>query len=77
MRTPMTIPAMAPPESPECCASDAVRVMLAPVATGASKGTVVDGAAVVVTTAVVLDVWRIPGPAVATPAVAPGVVYVL
>lgn len=71
-RTPMTMPAMAPPErlAPLDEFSE-VRVMFAPVATGVSKGTVVVGLEVtvaVVTPEVV--------PRMAALAVAPGVVYV-
>lgn len=60
--TPITIPAMAPPERPpEFTACAPVRVTLAPVATGARKGTVVVGEEVAVTITKVLLVGRIAG----------------
>lgn len=62
----MTIPAIAPPERPVLVLSAlvVVRVTLAPVATGASKGTVVVGLDVAVTTTRVLEVGRSGAPAV-------------
>ena len=55
----MTMPAMAPPESPlELLVSAGVTVTLAPVAIGSVKGTVVVGLAVEVTTTRLLDVGR-------------------
>ena len=60
--TPITIPAMAPAERPcELLDSAPVRVMFAPVATGARKGTVVVGDEVAVTITKVLLVSRIAG----------------
>lgn len=60
--TPITIPAMAPPDRPcELLDSAPVRVMFAPVATGATKGTVVVGEEVAVTITKVLLVGRIAG----------------
>jgi hypothetical protein len=60
--TPMTMPAIAPPDRP-CALSAAapVRVMFAPVATGARKGTVVEGDEVAVTITKVLLVGRMAG----------------
>jgi hypothetical protein len=60
--TPMTIPAMAPPDRPpELTACAPVRVILAPVATGARNGTVVVGDEVAVTITKVLLVGRMAG----------------
>lgn len=58
-RTPMTIPAIAPPlRPPEWLDSLPVRVIFAPVATGAIYGTVVVGELVAVTTTPELLVGR-------------------
>lgn len=60
--TPMTIPAMAPPERPpELLDSAPVRVTLAPVATGARNGTVVVGDEVAVSITKVLLVGSMGG----------------
>lgn len=60
--TPITMPAIAPPDRPcELLDSAPVRVMFAPVATGATKGTVVVGEEVAVTITKVLLVGRIAG----------------
>jgi len=60
--TPITMPAMAPAERPcELLDSAPVRVMFAPVATGARKGTVVVGDEVAVTITKVLLVGRMAG----------------
>jgi hypothetical protein len=60
--TPITMPAIAPAERPcELLDSAPVRVMFAPVATGARKGTVVVGDEVAVTITKVLLVGKIAG----------------
>lgn len=57
--TPITMPAMAPPESPPLVlASDWVSVTFAPVATGVSNGIVVVGVTEAVTIATVFEVAR-------------------
>ena len=69
----MTIPAIAPPDSPPPPLDSVApeRVILAPVATGVTKGIVVVGLFVAVTVVCPEVVGRI-----GAPAVAPGVVYV-
>jgi hypothetical protein len=78
----MTIPAMAPPDSPLLAlTSMPLRVTLAPVTTGGMNGTVVVGALVAVAVVMPEDVGRRGAPAVAVPVSVPvivaGGVYVM
>ena len=59
----MTMPAMAPPESPPLLEWTAVMVTFAPVATGVWKGMVVVGLCVAVTTVTPEEVGRMGAPA--------------